>query len=32
LPSDLGSEPLHVEQETSATDIGLFTVWLLEDK
>jgi hypothetical protein len=32
LPSDLGSEPLHVEQETSATDIGLFTVWLLEDQ
>ncbi len=31
LPADLGDGPLKVEQETSATDIGMFTVWLVED-
>jgi len=31
LPPDLGDGPLHVEHETSATDIGIFTVWLLEN-
>ncbi len=31
LPADLGDEPLHVTQTTTATDVGLFTVWLLRD-
>jgi hypothetical protein len=31
LPADLGDGPLHVEQSTTATDIALFTVWLLEE-
>jgi hypothetical protein len=31
LPSDLGAEPLHIEQETNATDVGIFTVWLVEE-
>ncbi|HLK41554.1 MAG TPA: glycosyltransferase family 87 protein [Polyangiaceae bacterium] len=31
LPSDLGDGPLHVEQETTAQDVGVFTVWLVED-
>jgi len=30
LPGDLGDAPLHIEQETNATDVGLFTVWLVE--
>jgi hypothetical protein len=31
VPGDLGDGPLQVEQTTTATDIGFFTVWLLED-
>jgi hypothetical protein len=30
LPGDLGDGPLQVEQSTTATDIGIFTVWLLD--
>ena len=30
LPSDLGDEPLHIQQTTTAADMGVFTVWLLE--
>jgi hypothetical protein len=30
VPGDLEG-PLHVEQETNATDAGMFTVWLVED-
>ncbi len=30
LPADLGDGPLHVEQETSATDVGMFTIWALD--
>jgi hypothetical protein len=31
VPGDLGEGPLHVEHSTTATDVGFFTVWLLED-
>jgi hypothetical protein len=31
LPGDLGPNPLHVEQRTTAQDVGVFTVWLVED-
>jgi hypothetical protein len=30
LPSDLGDEALHIQQTTTAADMGVFTVWLLE--
>ena len=30
LPSDLGDGPLHVQQATSAADVGIFTIWLVE--
>jgi hypothetical protein len=30
LPSDLGDEPLHIQQTTTASDVGVFTIWLLE--
>lgn len=30
LPADLGDAPLHVEQVTTANDVGVFTVWLLQ--
>jgi hypothetical protein len=30
LPADLGAGPLTVEQETDASDVGIFTVWLVE--
>ncbi|MGH7271138.1 MAG: hypothetical protein ACREJ3_11970 [Polyangiaceae bacterium] len=30
LPADLGDGPLHVEQSTTASDVAVFTVWLLE--
>jgi hypothetical protein len=30
LPADLGDGPLHVRQETTASDIALFTAWLLD--
>jgi hypothetical protein len=29
LPSDLGDEPLHIQQTTTASDVGVFTVFLL---
>jgi hypothetical protein len=32
LPADLGDGSLKVEQETNATDVGMFTVWLVEDQ
>jgi hypothetical protein len=31
LPEDLGDAQLHVEQTTSAKDVGVFTVWLVQD-
>jgi hypothetical protein len=31
LPTDLGDAPLHIEQTTTAKDVGVFTVWLVED-
>jgi hypothetical protein len=30
LPSNLGDGPLHIEQETNATDVGMFTIWLVD--
>jgi hypothetical protein len=30
LPPGLGDGPLHVEQETNAQDLGMFTEWLVE--
>jgi hypothetical protein len=30
LPPDLGEGQLHIEQETNANDVGMFTVWLVE--
>jgi hypothetical protein len=32
LPADLGDGPIKVEQETNATDVGMFTVWLVDDQ
>lgn len=29
LPADLGDGPLHVQQETTSNDVGLFAIWLL---
>ena len=31
FPADVGPGPLHVEQKTNAQDVGIFTVWLVED-
>ncbi|MDP9152221.1 MAG: hypothetical protein M3O36_20030, partial [Myxococcota bacterium] len=30
LPTDLGDAPLHVDQVTTANDVGVFTVWLVQ--
>jgi hypothetical protein len=32
LPADLGDGPLHVRQETTASDIALFAAWLVDAK
>src|SRR6185437_1777894 len=32
LPADLGDGPLHVHQETTATDVAVFNAWLLEPR